>query len=156
MPIAMVLLLAQAGPAREKPAQEKQEKAAKEKPAKRDAQFQGLKEEDKDLTQQTEYVFNPIQATKEMKVGEFYWKKGSYRAAAGRFEEATKWDPGLAEAYFRLAEAKEKMAEKELEGEKKRLAIEDARKAFEKYLKLAPEGKRSKKARKLLAKLPQR
>src|SRR5581483_12122945 len=39
------------------------------------------------------YSFNPLQAQKEMRTGEFYFKKGSYRAAATRFREATKWNP---------------------------------------------------------------
>ena len=33
--------------------------------------------------------FNPLQSKKEATVGEFYFKKGDYRAAAGRFSEAT-------------------------------------------------------------------
>ena len=119
-----------------------------------DPQFQDIPEEDESLATKTEYTFNPIQAAKELKVGNFYWKKGSYRAAAGRFEEATKWDPGLAEAQFRLGEAKEKVAEKELVETKKKLVLEAARTAYEKYLELEPKGKHAQDARKHLAKLP--
>ena len=55
-----------------------------------------------------EYAFNPLQAQKEIRTGNYYFKKGSYRAAAGRFEEATKWNGGEPEAWLRLGEAEEK------------------------------------------------
>ncbi len=86
-----------------------------------------------------EYTFNPLQAEKELKIGDYYFKKGSYRAAAGRFEEATKWNPGMADAYFKLGEAKEKMKDKK-----------SARLAFQKYLELEPDGKEAPRAKKAL------
>ena len=45
-------------------------------------------EEDTSITVPV-YGFNPLQAQKEIRTGNYYFKKGSYRAAAGRFEEAT-------------------------------------------------------------------
>src|SRR3954447_1477112 len=60
-------------------------------------------EEDKSLANH-EYGFNPVQAKKEIGVGNQYFKKGSYRAAAGRYEEATKWNSADGEAWLRLAE----------------------------------------------------
>ena len=48
------------------------------------------------------YAFNPVQAQKELIVGNFYFKQGKFRAAALRFDEATKWNPGFAEAWLRL------------------------------------------------------
>ncbi|MCS6951689.1 MAG: tetratricopeptide repeat protein [Bryobacterales bacterium] len=95
-------------------------------------------EEDESLAPK-EYAFNPLQAEQELKVGNFYFKKGNYRAAAARFEEATRWNPGYAEAYLRLGEARERM--KDAAG---------ARKAFEKYLELEPHGKRAAEIRKKL------
>jgi tetratricopeptide (TPR) repeat protein len=86
-----------------------------------------------------EYTFNPLQAEKESKIGDYYFKKGSYRAAAGRFEEATKWNPGMADAYFKLGEAKDKMKDKK-----------SARLAFQKYLELEPDGKEAPRAKKAL------
>jgi tetratricopeptide (TPR) repeat protein len=86
-----------------------------------------------------EYTFNPLQAEKELKIGDYYFKKGSYRAAAGRFEEATKWNPGMADAYFKLGEAKDKMKDKK-----------SARLAFQKYLELEPDGKEAPRAKKAL------
>jgi len=107
-------------------------------------------EEDESL-QEREYAFNPLQAEKELKVGNFYFKKGSYRAAASRFEEATKWNPGYAEAYLRLGQAQEKLAEAEIQPEEKQKAVEAARRAYEKYLELAPRGKEAESVRKKLA-----
>lgn len=116
-------------------------------------QYQEIPEEDEDLTRRSEYTFNPIQAAKEFKVGEFYWKKGSFRAAAGRYEEASKWNPGYAEAYWKLALAREKLADKEpLETERRQL-LESARQALEKYLEVAPEGDRAKDAKAKIAEL---
>jgi len=57
-------------------------------------------EEDKSLAVPV-YGFNPLQAQKEISVGNQYFKKGSFRAAAGRFEEATKWNSGEPEAWLR-------------------------------------------------------
>ncbi len=95
-------------------------------------------EEDESLAK-TEYSFNPLQAEKEMKVGEFYWKKGSWKAAAGRFSEATKWNPGLAEAWLRMGDAETK-----LKNEKA------AREAYAKFLELSPKDKRAGEIRKKL------
>ena len=96
-------------------------------------------EEDETLVQR-EYSFNPLQAEKEVKIGNFYFKKGSYRAAASRFREATKWNENYAEAYFRLGEACEKLKDKE-----------GAREAYQKFLKLEPATKRAAEVRKFLA-----
>ncbi len=116
-------------------------------------QYQEIPEEDEDLTRKSEYTFNPIQAAKEFKVGEFYWKKGSFRAAAGRYEEASKWNPGYAEAYWKLALAREKLADKEpLETERRQL-LESAKQALAKYLEVAPEGDRAKDAKAKMAEL---
>ncbi len=89
-------------------------------------------EEDEALTKKGgEYEFNPLQAQKEIRVGGFYMKKGSWRAAALRFTEATLWDPTSAEAFYRLGEAKDKMGDKKGRAE-----------AWGKFIELAPEDKR--------------
>jgi tetratricopeptide (TPR) repeat protein len=85
------------------------------------------------------YSFNPIEAEHDIKIGTFYMHKGSYRAAAKRFEEATKWNPGMAEAYFHLGEAREKLKEKDA-----------ARAAFAKVVQLAPDSKEGHDAKKKL------
>ena len=98
-------------------------------------------EEDESLVPK-EYSFNPLQAEKELKVGAFYFKKGSYRAAARRFQEATKWNPGFAEAFLRLGEAQEKLKDSKA-----------AREAYRKFLELAPEDKRAAQIKRKLARL---
>lgn len=115
-----------------------------------DPQFEDIPEEDEDIALEREYTFNPIQAQKELRVGDFYWKKKSFRAAAGRYEEATKWDPGFAEAYWKLGLASERLLEKEIVETKKGLQRETAVAAFTKYLELEPNGKNAKGASKKL------
>ena len=77
-----------------------------------------------------EYSFNPLQANKELQVGNEYFKKHSYKAAAMRFREAAKWNPNLAEAWLRLGEAEEKRKNRK-----------DAKEAYARYLELQPEAK---------------
>lgn len=93
-------------------------------------------EEDETL-QPKEYVFNPLQAQKEFNIGNFYFKKGSFKAASLRYDEATKWNPGYADAWYRLAEAREKM--KDADG---------AKQAYKKFLEVAPGDKRATDAKK--------
>lgn len=98
-------------------------------------------DEDKATEQPKQYTFNPLQSKKEVTVGEFYFKKGDYRAAVGRFTEATKWNAGNAEAWLRLGDALDKMNE-----------AKTARDAWEKYLQLAPDAKNAAEVRKKLEK----
>lgn len=98
-------------------------------------------EEDKAKIPQ-QYSFNPLQSKKEVTVGEFYFRKGDFRAAAGRFREATKWNDGNAEAWLRLGDAEGRMKD-----------TKAAREAWEKYLQLAPEAKNAAEVRKKLEKL---
>src|SRR5579883_3319734 len=100
------------------------------------------KEEDESLTTPKEYSFNPLQAKKEIRVGNYYLKKGSYRAAALRFREATRWNAGDAEAWLRLGEA----AEKQQDGK-------TIKEAFSKYLELAADAKNAPEIRKKLEKV---
>jgi tetratricopeptide (TPR) repeat protein len=88
-----------------------------------------------------QYGFNPVQSNKELTVGEFYFKKNDFRAAAGRFREATKWNEGNAEAWLRLGDAEAKMKDPKA-----------AHEAWEKYLQLAPEAKNAPEVRKKLGK----
>ena len=122
----MALLCALALAAQQKPAPKPQEPA----------------EEDESLTVK-EYSFNPLQSEKEVKIGAYYFKKGSFRAAAQRFREATRWNPGNAEAWLKLGEAQEKL--------KDRAA---AREAYSKYLELKPDAKDAAQVRKKLARKP--
>lgn len=98
--------------------------------------------EEEDVTEKPrEYTFNPIQAANEMKIGRFYMHRGKAKAAAGRFEEATRWNPQLAEAWLALGEAREKLRD-----------YKGAREAYEACLKLGPDKDVSKR----LSKLPKK
>jgi tetratricopeptide (TPR) repeat protein len=118
---------------------------AQQKPPKEEApaKEQAPPEEDETLQPAKEYAFNPLQAEKEVKTGEFYFRKGSYKAAANRFLEATRWNPGMAEAYFLLGEADEKLKDRK-----------SAREAWSKFLELAPGDKRAEEVKKKLAAHP--
>jgi len=99
--------------------------AAQQKPP----QEQEPPEED-ESAKPKEYAFNPLQAAKELKVGEFYLRKKSYKAASTRFLEATRWDPSSAEAFLKLGEAREKLND-----------ADGAKEAYRKYLELSPDTK---------------
>ena len=86
------------------------------------------------------YEFNPLQATKEVEIGNYYFKKKNYRAAAKRFGEATKWNPTLADAFLRLGETDEKLKDKA-----------SAQQAYAKYLELQPDAKNAAEIKKKLA-----
>ena len=88
-----------------------------------------------------EYVLNPLQAEKEYRVGLYYFKKGTFKAAARRFEEATKWNPGFADAYAKLGDAYLKLRDEK-----------DAHEAYKKFLELQPDGKEAAAVRKKLGK----
>jgi Tfp pilus assembly protein PilF len=98
-------------------------------------------EEDESRSTAKEYSFNPLQASKEVQIGIFYLKKGKLRAAAQRFDEATHWNPGLGEAWLRLAETREKLKDGKA-----------AHEAYAKYLQLEPEAKNAAQIRKKLGK----
>jgi tetratricopeptide (TPR) repeat protein len=99
-------------------------------------------EEDPDLKPK-EYSFNPLEASRNIVAGNFYFKKGNYRAASRRFLEASKWDPTSAEAMLRLGEADEKLHD-----------FAGAREAYEKYVMMATDAKEIDSVKKKLATLP--
>ena len=132
--IAAFLCLAPGIAAQQKPAGQKEPAAQEEAPP------------EEDVTEKPkEYSFNPLQAEKEVRVGNYYFRKGSYRAAVLRFREATKWNANFAEAYFRLGEASEKQKD-----------WKSAREAYEKFLELAADDKRAPEVRKKVEKLSKR
>jgi len=104
-------------------------------------QEQAPPEEDESLVPK-EYSFNPLQAAKELRVGNYYFKKHNYRAASQRFSEATKWDGTMAEAYLRLGEAKEKQHDRKAAAE-----------AYAKYLEIMPDAKDAPEVKKRMEKL---
>jgi tetratricopeptide (TPR) repeat protein len=116
-------------------------KAPDEDKAKPAAQEQKPPEED-DAAKPTVYGFNPLNATKDVRTGDFYMKKGNYKAAVARYLEATKWNSQMAEAYRKLGEAEEKFDEPK-----------QARDAYQKFLELDPNSREAGEVRKHLQKL---
>jgi tetratricopeptide (TPR) repeat protein len=109
---------------------------------KKPAQQQQAPPEEDEQEKPKDYSFNPLQAEKEMRVGNFYFHKGDFRAAALRFIEATRWNPTAPEPYLRLGEAQEKQR-----------YWKAAREAYEKFLELAAEDKRAPEVRKKIEKI---
>jgi tetratricopeptide (TPR) repeat protein len=99
-------------------------------------------EEDESLKPK-EYTLNPLESARNITAGNFYFKKGNFRAAARRYDEATKWDPGNAEAFLKLGETDEKLKDRH-----------GARDAYAKYLEIAPDSKNADEVKKKLGKLP--
>src|SRR5439155_6301488 len=106
------------------------------------AQEEQAPPEEDETQKPKEYSFNPLQAEKEVRIGNFYFHKGKYPAAAQRYREATRWNANLAEAYFRLGEAEEKQKD-----------WKAAREAYQKFVELAADDKRTAEVRKKIAKL---
>jgi len=99
-------------------------------------------EEDESLVPK-EYALNPLESTRNITTGNFYFKKGNIRAAAKRYLEATKWDPGSAEAFLKLGEADERLKDRA-----------GAREAYTKYLEISPDAKNASELRKKMEKWP--
>lgn len=100
----------------------------------------GLGEDDPDRPK--EYAYNPYEAEKEVGVGNYYMKKGSYTAAVKRYQEALKWKPNWALPYLKMGQAFEKKDDPV-----------HAAEAFRKYLELTPNAKNAKDLRKQIARL---
>jgi len=81
------------------------------------------------------HPWNPMKALKNIEVGDFYFKRKNYKAALERYKEALYYKDGDAVASFRLAVCQEKLGDKA-----------DARKYYEQYLKILPEGPFAKDA----------
>jgi tetratricopeptide (TPR) repeat protein len=90
----------------------------------------------------TTFSFNPLQAKKDIEVGNEYAKKHNFRAAANRYLSATKYNDGDAEAWLKLGETQEHLKDKQA-----------AREAYQKYLEVASDAKNSSEIRKRIEKL---
>jgi len=100
-------------------------------------------EEDESIAPE-KFVLNPLESERNVKIGNFYMHKGGpsgYRAAAARYERATRFNPSNAEAFFKLGEAKEKLKK-----------MDEAKLAFERVVQIAPDSKLAKEAKKKLDK----
>jgi len=88
-----------------------------------------------------EFGFNPLEAERDVRIGNYYFKRKNYPAALSRYQEATKWNPNLAEAYLHIGETAEKMKDKAT-----------AKQAYGKYLELAPDSKDADRLKKKIGK----
>lgn len=91
------------------------------------------------------HPWNPMKAIKDLEVGDFYFKRRNYKAALERYKEALYYKDGDAVASFRVAECEEKVGDKS-----------EARKYYEQYLTILPDGPRAKEARSSLERLSAR
>jgi tetratricopeptide (TPR) repeat protein len=81
------------------------------------------------------HPWNPMKALKDVEVGDYYFKRKNYRAALDRYKEALFYKDNDAIASFRLAQCEEKVGDKS-----------EAKKYYEQYLKILPEGEFAKEA----------
>jgi tetratricopeptide (TPR) repeat protein len=88
------------------------------------------------------HPWNPHKAAKDMEVGDFYFKRKNYRAAADRYREALLYKNNDAQATFRIALCLEKMDQPD-----------EARKEYESYLKILPHGPQAEEAQKAIQRL---
>lgn len=117
-----------------------QDAKQKTPPPSRTQQEEAPPEEDESL-QPKQFAFNPIEAERDIRIGNYYFKRGKYAAAMSRYQEATKWNPGLAEPYLHIGETAEKMKDKAA-----------AKEAYRKYLEMAPDSKEASHLKKKIGK----
>lgn len=105
-------------------------------PPKTEQQEEAPPEEDESLKPK-EFSFNPLEAERDVRIGNYYFKRHNYTAALSRFQEAVKWNPNMADAYLHIGEAAEKLKDKTT-----------AKQAYQKYLELAPDSKEAERLKK--------
>jgi Tfp pilus assembly protein PilF len=88
------------------------------------------------------HTWDPHKAAKSIEVGNFYFKRGNYRAAEDRYREALRYKENDAVATIRLAVCLEKLG-----------VLDDARNEYESYLKILPHGPESEQAQKAIERL---
>jgi tetratricopeptide (TPR) repeat protein len=88
------------------------------------------------------HEWNPHRAAKNIEVGDYYFKRKNYRAAADRYREALVYKNNDAVATFRIAVCLEKLDQPD-----------EARKEYEKYLQILPHGPQADAAQKAVDRL---
>jgi tetratricopeptide (TPR) repeat protein len=81
------------------------------------------------------HPWNPMKAAKDIEVGDYYFKRKNYKGALERYKDALYYKDGDAVASFRVAACQEKLGDKT-----------EARKYYEQYLKILPQGPFAKDA----------
>ena len=100
-------------------------------------------EDDPNLDTREMHPWNPMRAMKAIEIGDFYFKQGNMRGAISRYREALYFKDKDATASLRLAQALEKNHE-----------LYEARKYYQQYLDVLPQGKDAPLARKALERIP--
>jgi len=109
---------------------------AKSHPASKDAVEDLVPEEGIDVSGVQEFhPWNPMTALKDIEVGDFYFKRKNYKAALERYKEALYYKNNDAVASYRLATCQDKLGNKA-----------EAKKYYEQYLKILPDGPFAKDA----------
>jgi len=80
--------------------------------------------------------YDPHRAGKDIEVGDYYFKRGNYRGALMRYQDALEYQPNFPAAVFRLAATYEKMKQPK-----------SAARYVVLYLRLAPEGEHAAEAK---------
>jgi tetratricopeptide (TPR) repeat protein len=88
------------------------------------------------------HPWNPYRAMKDDEVGDFYFKRKSYKAALARYQDALVWKEKDAVANFRMAQCYEKLDQPD-----------QAIVHYQEYLKILPQGPFAREAQKALQKL---
>jgi Flp pilus assembly protein TadD len=88
------------------------------------------------------HSWDPHKAAKSIEVGDFYFKRGNYRAAEERYREALRYKDNDAVATIKLAVSLEKLG-----------IMDDARLEYESYLKILPHGPEAGQAQKAIDRL---
>jgi tetratricopeptide (TPR) repeat protein len=123
------------GQAKSAPAPQKQSQPAPQRPPEDE---QMPPEEDESAAPET-FPLDPLESDRNIKVGNYYWHKGNYRAALQRYERATKYNPSSADAFFKVGEAEEKLKNKGA-----------AKAAFQRVIQISPDSKTAHEAKKKL------
>jgi tetratricopeptide (TPR) repeat protein len=118
---------------------EAQAPAPKPKPTEQQPPDETNPPEEDESVAPKKYVLNPLEAERNIKVGDFYWSKKDFVGALSRYKDATRYNPSSAEAFLKVAEAQEKLHNPMA-----------AKAAFQKVISLAPDSKFAATAKKKL------
>jgi tetratricopeptide (TPR) repeat protein len=122
--------------------QDQQDPLKKQRPTPKASEKEYVPPEEDTSISVTQYSFNPLQSKNDVERGNYYFKKGSFRAAVSRYDEATKYNDGNSEAWLRLGEAQEKLKD-----------AKAAKQAYAKYVETESDQKKVAEIRKRMEKL---
>jgi tetratricopeptide (TPR) repeat protein len=89
------------------------------------------------------HPFNPLRAVRDNDVGDYYYKRGNYKGALARYQDALAFKDNDAAAHYGMAKCYLKL------NDPAQAAVH-----FREYLRILPNGPLSKDAEKALKKLP--